>query len=51
MWLIWYQRGSVVLSPGYKQYWDSRQDALKWAEEQGYDMSLIMACPVVWEET
>lgn len=47
MWLIYTKRGKVVLSPGYCQYWASRQDALAWAVENGYDEEEIEICPTL----
>ena len=49
MWLIFVKRGHVVLSPGYCRYWDSRQAAATWAEENGYQPHEIEVIPCVWE--
>ena len=48
MWLIYYMRTGIVLTPGYHQYWQSAKDAADWAEAQGYDLNEIRVCPVIY---
>lgn len=48
MWVIYIKRGKVVLSLGYHQYWASRQDALTWAEKEGFRPHEIEVLPILW---
>ncbi len=50
MWLIHYTRTHIILAPDYQQYFNSRKDALEWAEAQGYDLQYIEVLPVIWPE-
>jgi len=50
MWLIYYNKGHIILTPGYQRYWSSRREALDWAEAQGYDLAYIEVMPTIWPE-
>ena len=50
MWLIHYTLTHIILAPDYHTYFESRKEALIWAEDHGYDLKYIEVLPVIYPE-